>query len=182
MNEQIKQIAERLRGLRDALELSVENISEKLGVPADKYRKYESGESDIPMNFLFQTAKTFNVEITALISGEEARASGFFVTRKGRGSSVERNQAYKYQALAGGFRNAKAEPFEVTVEPNENPMYLNSHVGQEFNYVLEGTLLLSVGGNEITLLEGDSIYFNSSNPHGMKALNNKKVRFLAVIM
>ena len=182
MNEHIQQIAERLRGLRDALELSVEDIAKKVGVSTDDYRKYESGESDIPMNFLFQTAKTFNVEITALISGEEPHANAFFVTRKGTGASVERTKAYKYQALASGFRNAKVEPFEVVVAPNDNPLCLNTHVGQEFNLVLEGTLLLSVGGNEITLQEGDSIYFDSSKPHGMKALNNQSVRFLAIIM
>ncbi|MDR0810687.1 MAG: XRE family transcriptional regulator [Paludibacter sp.] len=181
MNEQIKQIAERLRGLRDVLELSIEEFAVKTGVSADEYRCYESGESDIPMNFLFQTSKAFNVEITALISGEEPRANAYFVTRKGTGASVERSKAYKYQALASGFRNAKAEPFEVTVEPNENPVHLNTHAGQEFNFVLEGDLLLSVGGNEITLHEGDSIYFDSSKPHGMKALNNRKVRFLAII-
>jgi transcriptional regulator with XRE-family HTH domain len=182
MNTQIKQIAERLRGLRDVLELSVEEFSEKTSISANEYRLYESGESDIPMNFLFQTAKAFNIEITALISGEEPRANAYFVTRKGTGASVERTKAYKYQALAYGFRNAKAEPFEVTVEPNENPVHLNTHAGQEFNFILEGDLLLSVGGNEIALHEGDSIYFDSSKLHGMKALNNKNVRFLAVIL
>lgn len=182
MNEQIKQIAERLRGLRDALDLSVEQTANKIGVDKATYEKYESGESDIPMNFLFQVAQTFDIEISALISGDDARANAFFVTRKGTGMKVERTKAYKYQALAYGFRQAKAEPFEVTVEPNNNPIHLNTHPGQEFNMVLEGTLLLQVAGNEIVLNEGDSIYFDSTKPHGMKALNNKKVRFLAIIL
>ena len=182
MNEQIKQIAERLRGLRDALDLSVEDISAKIGIEKNDYEKHESGESDIPMNFLFQVGQTFGVEISALISGNEAHANAFFVTRKGTGVKVERTKAYKYQALASGFRHAKAEPFEVTVEPNDNPIHLNTHPGQEFTLILEGTMLLKIAGNEITLNEGDSIYFDSSKPHGMKALNEKKVRFLAVIM
>lgn len=182
MNEQIKQIAERLRGLRDALELSIDEAAAKIGVDKTIYEKYESGQSDIPMNFLFQVAQTFDIEISALISGDEAHANAFFVTRKGTGVKVERTKAYKYQALASGFRHAKAEPFEVTVEPNNNPIHLNTHPGQEFNLVLEGTLLLQVAGNEIILNEGDSIYFDSTKPHGMKALNDKKVRFLAIIM
>lgn len=182
MNDQIKQIAERLRGLRDALDLSINEAAEKIGISKEDYEKYESGNSDIPMNFLFQVAQTFGVEISALISGDEARANAFFVTRKGTGVKVERTKAYKYQALAHGFRNAKAEPFEVTVEPSDNPIRLNTHPGQEFNLVLEGTLLLNVAGNDIILNEGDSIYFDSTKPHGMKALNGKNVRFLAVIL
>ena len=182
MNDQIKQIAERLRGLRDALNLSIEEASAKIGIGRADYEKYESGNSDIPMNFLFQMAQTFGVEISALISGDEAHANVFFVTRRGTGAKVERTKAYKYQSLAHGFKGAKAEPFEVTVEPNDNPVHLNTHPGQEFNLILEGTMLLQVAGNDIVLNEGDSIYFDSAKPHGMKALNNRKVRFLAVIL
>ena len=55
-------------------------------------------------------------------------------------------------------------------------------VEQEFNYILEGTMNLEIAGNDIILNEGDSVYFDSSKPHGMKALNGKKVKFLAVII
>jgi transcriptional regulator with XRE-family HTH domain len=182
MNDQIKQIAQRLHGLRDALDLSVEQVAEKVNISVADYTLYESGESDIPMNFLFRTAQTFGIEITALISGEEPRANAFFVTRRGRGVSVERSKAYKYQALASGFVNARAEPFEVTVEPDEKPIHLNIHEGQEFNMVLEGALFLSIGGKEIVLNEGDCIYFDATKAHGMKALNEKSVRFLAIII
>jgi quercetin dioxygenase-like cupin family protein len=48
--------------------------------------------------------------------------------------------------------------------------------------VLEGSLLFHHNGKNITLNEGDSIYFDSSLPHGMKALNNKAVKFLAVVI
>ncbi len=182
MNTQIKQIAERLRGLRDALDLSIAQAAEKCGVPEADYARYESGANDIPMSFICEVAQTFGVETAALITGSEPHALTYFVTRKGTGASIERTKAYKYQALANGFRNAKAEPFEVTVEPNDQPLHLNSHAGQEFNLVLEGTMQLHIGGNDISLNEGDSIYFDATKPHGMKALNAKKVRFLAVIV
>lgn len=182
MNEQIREIAERLRGLRDALDMGVTEAAARVKVTPAEFEKYESGDSDIPMSFLYEVAQAFGVEISALISGQEPHARAYFVTRKGTGASIERTKAYKYQSLAHGFRNAKAEPFEVTVEPNNNPLHLNTHAGQEFNYVLEGTLQLHIAGNEIILNEGDSIYFDSSKPHGMKALNDKKVRFLAIIM
>jgi len=182
MNTQIKQIAQRLHGLRDALDLPTEVVASKCGVSLEDYEKYESGNFDIPMSFICDLAQTFGVETTALISGNDPHSLAFSVTRKGTGVSVERTRVYKYQSLAHGFRYAKADPFEVTVEPSDNPIYLNSHTGQEFNYILEGTMNLEIAGNDIILNEGDSVYFDSSKPHGMKALNGKKVKFLAVII
>ena len=87
-------------------------------------------------------------------------------------------------AKASGFMNRNADPFIVTVEPkpNDEPIHYNSHSGQEFNLVLEGRMMLSIDGKDLILNEGDSLYFNSKLPHGMKALDGKKVRFLAVIM
>jgi transcriptional regulator with XRE-family HTH domain len=182
MNTQIKQIAERLRGLRDALNLSTAEVASKCGVSQTDYEKYESGNSDIPLSFICDLAQTFGVETTALISGDDPHSLVYSVTRKGNGTSVERTKLYKYQSLAHGFRNAEAEPFEVTVEPTDKPLHLNSHLGQEFNYILEGTMQLQIAGNDITLYEGDSIYFDSSKPHGMVALGGNKVKFLAIII
>lgn len=182
MNSQIKQIAQRLRGLRDALDLTLQEAAGKCNISEEEYAQYESGNSDIPMSFICQVAQTFDIETTALISGDEPHAKTYFVTRKGTGAGVERTKVYKYQALASGFRNVKAEPFEVTVEPNDLPIHLNTHPNQEFNFVLEGSLQLQIAGNDLILNEGDSIYFDASKPHGMKALNNKVVKFLAVII
>ncbi|MDR0682923.1 MAG: cupin domain-containing protein [Dysgonamonadaceae bacterium] len=182
MNEQIKQIAERLSGLRESLDLSVAEMSQKISKSEDDILLYESGTVDIPMSYLFDVAQQFEIDTSTLISGDEPRMNVYFLTRYGKGTSVERTKAYKYQALASGYKHPKAEPFEVTVEPNDNPIYLNSHKGQEFNYVLEGCLQLQINGKNLILNPGDSIYFDSSYPHGMKAMDNNPVRFLAIIL
>jgi len=182
MEEQIKQIAERIRGLRDSLDITVEEMAEQCKRTPDEIRQYEAGESDIPMNFLFELAQHFSIDTSTLISGEEPRMHSYFLTRFGKGKSIERNKAYKYQALASGYKLPKAEPFEVTVEPTEKEMRLNSHEGEEFNYVLEGRLLLRINDKDLILNPGDSIYFNSLILHGMKALDNKPVKFLAIIL
>jgi quercetin dioxygenase-like cupin family protein len=116
--------------------------------------------------------------------GDEPKMSAYFVTRKGKGVSVERTKAYKYQSLAAGFSKRKADPFMVTVhpKPDDEPVYQNSHAGQEYNYVIKGRLLIQINGKDIILEEGDSIYFNSELPHGMKALDDKAVKFLAIIL
>jgi len=184
MDDQIKQIAERLKGLRDALELSAEDMAKQFDIPVSEYEQYESGNSDIPMSFLCALAKQHNIELTSLISGDDPHMSSYFVTRKGKGISVERVKEYKYQALASGFKNSKAEPFLVTVEPKPEPfiMHLNTHPTQEFNLVLSGKLLLQFAGKELILDPGDSIYFDARKPHGMKALDGKPVQFLAIIL
>ncbi len=182
MNEQIKQIALRLLGLRDALELTTDEMASKIGVTTAEYTQYESGDSDIPMSFLYRVSQAFGVDTSVLVSGAEAHSNSFYLTRKGAGPSVERVAAYKYQDLASGFKQAKTTPFLVTVEPNDKPMHLNTHTGQEFNMVMEGTLQLKIGDTTMELNEGDSIYFDASKPHGMKALNGEKVSFLAMII
>lgn len=182
MNAQIQQIAERLRGLRDSLELSIDQAADKCNVSAHDYANFESGNFDIPMSFLCAVAETFGVETTAIISGNDPHAQSFFVSRKGTAMKVERFKAYQYFSLASGFRNAIVKPFEVVVEPNELPIRQNTHTGQEFNYVIEGTLQIHIAGNDLVLDEGDSIYFDASKPHGMKALGGRKARFLAVII
>ena len=184
MNEQIKQIAERLRGLRDVLDLTPEEVAESCQLTVEAYLEMESGNKDISVSALQQIARKYEVSLDVLMFGEEPKMSSYFLTRKGAGVSVERTKAYKYEALASGFRRRIADPFIVTVEPKPEgtPMHLNSHEGQEFNMVMEGRLLLNIDGKDIILNEGDSLYFDSTKPHGMQALDGKTVKFLAVIM
>ena len=177
MSEEIRQIAERLVGLRDALDLRPEDIASTCNINLETYLGYESGEKDIPVSFLH-----YGVELPALMFGYEPRMNSYFLTRKDKGVAVERTKAYKYQSLAAGFANRKADPFMVTVEPSapEAPFTLNTHPGQEFNLVLEGSMHLRIGEKELVLNEGDSIIFDSTRPHGMKAID-RQVKFLAII-
>ena len=183
MDEQIKQIAERLRGLRDVLELTAEDIARDCDISAEEYRLAETGDYDISVSMLLKIARHYGIALDALMFGEEPKMSSYFLTRAGKGTSIERTKAYKYQSLAAGFMNRTADPFIVTVEPKPDvPIHYNSHNGQEFNLVLEGRMLISIDGKDLILNEGDSLYFNSKLPHGMKALDGKTVRFLAIIM
>lgn len=184
MNEQIKQIAERLAGLRDALELSPEEMAQQAHLTTEEYLRLESGTVDISVSLLHQVAQAFDVELTTLMFGDEPKMSSYFITRRGKGIAVERTKAYKYQSLAAGFAGRKADPFFVTVHPKteDEPVYLNAHPGQEYNMVISGRLLLQINGKDLILEPGDSIYFNSELPHGMKALDGQEVQFLAIIL
>ncbi|MDR2469260.1 MAG: cupin domain-containing protein [Tannerella sp.] len=184
MNEQIKQIAERMVGLRDALEISAEEMAGVCNLTTEAYLLLESGTVDISVSVLHRIAQAYGIELTALMFGDEPKMNAYFVTRKDKGVAVERTKAYKYQSLAAGFSKRRADPFLVTVhpKPENEPIYLNRHDGQEYNYVISGRLLFRINDKELILEEGDSIYFNSELPHGMKALDGKNVSFLAVIL
>jgi transcriptional regulator with XRE-family HTH domain len=184
MNEQIRQIADRIRGLRDIAQLSAETCAQDLGISAATYRMYESGEADIPASFLYQVAGKFHVELSSLLTGEEPRLRLYSVTRAGRGVKVSRRKDYGYQSLAFNFVDKHMEPFLITVEPRPEgePVPLNAHPGQEFNYLLDGTLMVVVEGHEVLLSPGDSIFFDARHGHGMKSVGGTPARFLAVIL
>lgn len=183
MSEQIKLIASRIKELREISEISIQELAAELHISEETYGEYESGNTDIPVSFLYQIANRFNVELAAILTGDNPRLHTYQVVRKGKGVNVERREHYKYQSLANNFIGKKAEPFIVTAPADDDntPVHFNSHKGQEFNYVIEGTLKIIINGHEIILEEGDSVYFDSSSSHGMKALNGKQARFLAII-
>lgn len=184
MSEDMKQIGQRLKGLREALDMSPEEFAVSCDILPAEYSKYESGEKDLTISMLKGIALKHNIDVSVLMFDDEPRMSSYFLTRKGKGLAVNRVESYAYQTLAGGFNNRKADIFEVTVEPKEDSesIHHSKHTGQEFNLVLEGRMLLQINGKDLILEEGDSIYFDSSLPHGMKALDGKKVRFIAVVL
>ncbi|MBR4240144.1 MAG: cupin domain-containing protein [Muribaculaceae bacterium] len=183
MDEQIKQIGERLRGLRDVLDIPVESMASLCGITVDRYEKMERGEAELSVANLQKIAKKYGVSLDVLMFGEEPKMSTYFLTRKGQGQTIERRRAYQYESLASGFRGRKADPFIVTVEPKpaNTPKEMNSHSGQEFNMVLEGSMELTIGTKVLTLSEGDSVYFDATQPHGMRTVGDEHCKFLAII-
>jgi transcriptional regulator with XRE-family HTH domain len=184
MTEQIQLIADRIKELREISGTSTETLAKDLGITSELFLNYESGTVDIPIGFLYKVAHKFGIELSALFSGENPRLHVYSVVRKDKGLIVERRKQYKYEHLAYNFINKKAEPFIVRIGPNEEnaPVEFNSHPGQEFNYVIEGAMKIIIDGHEIILNEGDSIYYDSAYTHAMKALNNKTVKMLAVVL
>jgi transcriptional regulator with XRE-family HTH domain len=181
MNEEIIQIARRIKALREITGLSPESLAEYLGIAPEDYLSMEGGKTDISVALLIRISQRLNVELSALLTGENPRLHQYCVVRKGHGIMAERKQQYKYENLAYNFVHKRAEPFIVTASPdNIKEIQYNSHPGQEFNYVLEGSMTIFLEGHEIVLNEGDSIYFDSSHKHAMKALNNQPVKFLAI--
>lgn len=185
MLENIKQIAKRIKELREISDISIESMAKELNVAVEQYIKYESGEYDIPVSFLYAMAGKFNIELTVLLTGEEPKLKKFSVVKKDKGLSIDRRKEYKYQDIAYNFINKKAEFFMVTVDPeskDKKDIHKYSHAGHEFNYIIEGQMKFFYKDQEIILNPGDSIYFDSSSEHAMMALGNKQLKFLATIL
>ena len=184
MEDAIKQIGERLKGLREVLDIPAEEVANLCGVTLEAYMAAESGDGELSISSLQKISKKYGIAFDVLMFGEEPHMSSYFLTRKGQGLSVERRKAYKYQSLASGFRGRTADPFVVVVEPKPEgaPLDKNSHQGQEFHVVMEGCLEETIGHKVLVLNPGDSIYFNASLPHCMRALGGTPAKFLAVIV
>ena len=182
MSGKVLQVARRIRELRKIAGLSVDTLAKEFKVSPEVYAKYESGTADIPVSLLYEVAQRFNVDLTALLTGGEPHLHMYSVVRKGKGLSIERRKEYKYQDLAFNFVGKKAETFLVTVahRPAKSIHYY-SHPGQEFNYVLDGTLTVFLDGAELVLNPGDSLIFDSGAKHAMAAQGKKPAKFLAMI-
>jgi transcriptional regulator with XRE-family HTH domain len=179
MQEKIKQVASRIQELREIFGVSTAELAGEFRVSEADYRQYESGAVDIPVGILYQIAQRFQVELTTLLTGEEPRLHTYALTRAGQGVSVDRRKDYQYRSLAYNFIHKRAEPFLVTVDPG--PEHFNSHPGQEFHYVLSGTLRVLLDQHELILEPGDSLFFDSSVAHSLTALHNAPAQILAVI-
>ncbi len=183
---QLQEIALRIREMRAILGLSTLEMAEKTGVTEDLYTQYESGEMDLPFTFIHKCALAFGIEITDLLEGQSAHLSSYTVTRKNKGITTAKEEGITIQSLAPMFRQKIAEPFWVKYdylpEQQNKPIHLTTHFGQEFDLVISGSLKVQVGENIEILNEGDSIYYNSSTPHGMIAVDGKECQFVAVVL
>ncbi len=186
MEPNISEIAQRIFAMRDLCGYSVEEMSEYLDVSTEEYEEYESGMKDFSFTFLYKCAEKFGIDIIELLTGDNPHLSDFTVVKKGRGLPMRRRQGFEYLHLAANFKNKLAEPFVVTApyreEDQNSPIPTSTHVGQEFDIVLEGSLRFVFEDHVVDLAEGDSVYYNSGKPHGMIATSKKGCKFLAIVM
>ncbi len=182
----LHEVAARILELREISGLSQEEMAEKTDLTPDEYRAYESGLEDLPFTFIHKCAIALGVDMTELLEGSSATLSAYIVTRGGRGMLTAREEGIEISNLAPRFRNKLGEPFHVVYsysdELQNQPIHTTTHDGQEFDYVISGSMRVKVGNHEEVLEAGDSIFYNSSTPHGMIAIGGKDVEFLAIIL
>lgn len=181
MHNEFNEISSRLRELREVSDYTVEQLAAELSLDPDVYRKYEEDGRDIPISLIYEVANKFGVDFTEIVTGVPAKLDSYHIVRRGKGRVVNRNPEYHYEDLAFRYFGKVMQPLLVTLEPTDAPAALITHTGQEFNLVLEGTVIVTYDDEEFTLTAGDSIYFNPTKPHGQKCGGDVKARFLTVI-
>ncbi|MBP5404500.1 MAG: AMP-binding protein [Clostridia bacterium] len=186
LDGKIKEMAERIRELREIEGLSIEEMAEKTGVSPAEYEKCEKGESDLNFTFIYRCANAFGVNVTDIIEGYSPMLNSYTVTRAGGGQKIAQAHGMTYYNLAYAFQNRIAEPLFVRSIYDEKAqnraIELTSHTGQECDVVIEGALMVQVGDHKEILHAGDSIYYDSGTPHGMIAVEGKDCNFYAIVL
>ena len=165
---------------------STEEMAARTGITEAQYIEYESGRVDLPFTFLHKAAMAMGVEPIQLLEGRSARLTSYAVNRRDQGLVTAVEDGIVIQNMAALFRKKMATPYWVTyqysAELQNEPIHTTTHAGQEFDLIISGTLRVRIGEHEEILHEGDSIYYDSSTPHGMIAIDGKDCTFLAMIM
>ena len=182
----LKQIAERIHEMREIAGFTIEEMAQKTEVSVEEYLQYENGDLDFPFTFIHKCSLAFEIGITDIIEGRSAHLRSYTVTRKGEGRETAKEECIDIQNLAPLFEKKIAEPYWVRYEYNEElqdkAIHLTKHSGQEFDFILKGKLKVQIGDTVEYLSEGDSIYYNSSIPHGMIAVDNDECLFIAIVL
>ncbi len=182
----IKEMAGRIKELREIENLTIEQMAQKTGVTTQEYIDCEEGKSDLNFAFIYRCALAFNVDVTDIIEGYSPKLKSYTVTRSGKGQKIEQAHGMTYYNLAYAFKNRIAEPLYVESVYNEEAqskdIELTTHAGQECDLVISGHLKVQVGEHSVVLGPGDSIYYDSSTPHGMIAVEGENCRFYAIVL
>ncbi|MBE6748507.1 MAG: cupin domain-containing protein [Ruminococcaceae bacterium] len=182
----IKEMAARIRELREIQNLTTAQMAEKTGVSESEYIECENGNSDLNFAFIYRCAQTLNVDVTSLIEGHTPKLVNYVYTKAGKGQRIEKAHGMTYYNLASSFKNRIAEPLFVrstySEEKQNKEIEVTTHAGQELDIVIEGKLKVQVGEHFEILEPGDSIYYDSSTPHGMIAVDGADCTFYAIVL
>jgi transcriptional regulator with XRE-family HTH domain len=176
-------IGDRIRHLREEKGLSITALSQLTGFDEATLRAIEDNRLSPQLGTIIKLSKALDSALRRLIAGEGQHL--WAITRKNERKVVERSaagqgrKAYTYMSLAPDVKGRHMEALVVQLE--EVPDQERSvHGGEEFIYVLEGTVVLNIGDERFVLAPGDSAYYLSTTPHLLTAKEGR-ARIVAVI-
>ena len=186
LEQKIIEMAARIRELREIESLSIEFMANATGVSTEEYLDCEAGKRDLNFAFIYRCAQALRVDVTEIIEGSAPRLQTYTLTRRGAGQKIEQAHGMNYYNMAYTFKSRIAEPLFVRAtysEEAENaPIAVTSHQGQECDIVIDGRLKVQIGDHVEILSAGDTIYYDSSIPHGMVAVGGKDCTFYAIVL
>ena len=182
----IREIALRIRELRLISGLSVEEMAQRTGVSVEEYEQCEAGTQNLSIAFLYRCVLIFGVDFSDLLEGRSPKLRSYALTRKGEGQRIEEAHHMIGYNLAPDFRNRIALPLymKLAYRPGaeSEKIDLVTHEGQECDIVIRGHMKIQIGENTEVLHAGDCIYYDSSTPHGMIAVDGEDCAFYAIVL
>ena len=186
MTYKIQEMAARIRELREITGLSVEEMASRTGLSVEEYIQCEAGNRNLSVAFLYHCTLSFGVDMSDLLEGRSAKLCSYALTRKGEGQRIEEAHHMIGYNLAADFRNRIALPLYMELAYREGAEYedieLTTHEGQECDIVIRGHMRIQIGGKSEVLHAGDCIYYDSSTPHGMIAVDGEDCAFYAIVL
>ena len=190
---QIKEfrIGEKIRGLRQQKRLTLQELSELTTLSKPLLSQIENQQVIPPLATLLKIAKGLKVDIHFFFT-DSANSQKYVLTRREdvredekvpRSSSNEVIRPYAYHSLAQGLRHKHMEPFLVEFENREwhDSLFFKHEGDEEFVYVTVGELDFHYNNEVFRMRTGDSIYYDSSLPHGWVAVGDGAARAVAVM-
>ncbi|MBQ7096854.1 MAG: AMP-binding protein [Clostridia bacterium] len=182
----ISEVATRIRELRHISGISKETMAKLTGVSREEYAACEEGKHDLSFAFIYRCALAFKVGVTDIIEGVSSTLKSHVVTRSGEGTKIDEAHGMTYYNLASAFKGRVSEPLYVECkydpEAEQKDIDLATHTGQELDIVLKGALKVQIGSHTEILHPGDTIYYDSSTPHGMIAVEGQDAVFYAIVL
>jgi len=182
----IREMAGRIRELREVSGFTVEEMAKRTGISAEEYIQCEAGNRNLSIAFLYRCTLSFGVDFADLIEGKSPKLRSYDLTRKGEGQRIEEAHHMVGYNLAADFRNRIALPLYMEMKYRQGSEYedieLTTHEGQECDIVIRGHMKIQIGGHTEILHEGDTIYYDSSVPHGMIAVDGEDCAFYAIVL
>ena len=182
----IKEIAARIRELREITGLTVEEMAQRTDLSVEEYIQHEEGNRNLSIAFLYRCVLIFGVDMGDLLEGKSPKLSSYALTRKGEGQRIEEAHHMVGFNLAAGFRNRIALPLymELNYRPGaeDEDIELITHEGQECDIVIRGHMKIRIGNHTEVLHPGDCIYYDSATPHGMIAVEGEDCAFYAIVL
>lgn len=191
IKEQIKgfRIGEKIRGQRQQRRLTLQELSELTGLSKPLLSQIENEQVVPPLATLLKIARGLKVDIHFFFEEEGNRQRLVLTRGDDLHPALQRmavnidNRPYIYHSLAHGMRHKHMEPFLVEVLNHQwdDKLFFKHEGEEEFLYILEGEIDLHYGSEVHRLKAGDSVYYDSSEPHGLVSAGAEKARIVAVL-
>jgi transcriptional regulator with XRE-family HTH domain len=164
-------LGKKIRKRRRAIDMTLQQVSQRVGLSIGFLSQIERGASTPSLASLCNIAEALGTSVDAFVKAPP-RATGT-VSRQGEREAFSLGDARRtYELLGAGFADAKLHPTLVRRPPGHVSEIMHNE-GEDFVYILEGCILLEVGGERHILNKGDSMHFRSHLPHRSATLGNE---------